>query len=41
MGGGSSKSEVKAKKPLKNYAKDESIKSEAAKKGVDSNLLAY
>jgi hypothetical protein len=42
MGGSSSKQEVKVnKQPLKNYANDDTIKTEAAKKGVSSELLAY
>lgn len=41
MGGSSSKQEVKAKKPLKNYNEDKSIEKEAANKGVDKSLLAY
>lgn len=32
---------MKTKKPLKDYAKDEDIRLEAAKKGLDKNLLAY
>lgn len=43
MGGSSSKHDIIAptKKPLKNYNNDENIKAEAAKKGLDKNLLAY
>ena len=42
MGGSSSKQEVSVKnKPLKNYNDDEKIKEQAAKKGVETELLAY
>ena len=42
MGGSSSAQEVKAgPAPLKNYADDDEIKVEAAKKGVNKELLAY